>query len=97
MLLSGSRQERLIQLDILLESYGQFMAFDPKTLALIEPLRAMRIVYYLAWIARRWQDPAFPKAFPWMADSDFWHKQVSLFSEQVRLLQEPPLQLNPMY
>ncbi|OKP02743.1 serine/threonine protein kinase [Xenorhabdus eapokensis] len=97
MLLNGSRQERLIQLDILLESYDQFMAFDPKTLALIEPLRAMRMVYYLAWVARRWQDPAFPKAFPWMADSDFWHKQASLFSEQVRLLQEPPLQLNPMY
>ncbi|PHM74561.1 serine/threonine protein kinase [Xenorhabdus kozodoii] len=97
MLLNGSRQERLIQLDILLESYDQFMTFDPKTLALIEPLRAMRMVYYLAWVARRWQDPAFPKAFPWMADSDFWHRQVNIFSEQVRLLQEPPLQLNPMY
>ncbi|WP_336885681.1 serine/threonine protein kinase [Xenorhabdus sp. Sc-CR9] len=97
MLLNGSRQERLVQLDILLESYGQFMDFDPKTLALVEPLRAMRMVYYLAWVARRWQDPAFPKAFPWMADSDFWFKQISLFSEQVRLLQEPPLQLNPIY
>lgn len=97
MLLNGSRQERLIQLDILLESYSQFTDFDPKTLALIEPLRAMRMVYYLAWVARRWQDPAFPKAFPWMADSDFWHKQMNLFSEQTRLLQEPPLQLNPMY
>ncbi len=97
MLLNGSRQERLIQLDILLESYHQFMAFEPKTLALIEPLRAMRMVYYLAWVARRWQDPAFPKAFPWMADSDFWYKQVNVFAEQVKLLQEPPLQLNPMY
>ncbi|MDE9534520.1 serine/threonine protein kinase [Xenorhabdus bovienii] len=97
MLLNGSRQERLIQLDILLESYSQFTDFDPKTLELIEPLRAMRMVYYLAWVARRWQDPAFPKAFPWMADSDFWHGQVSLFSEQIRLLQESPLQLNPMY
>ncbi|AYA41913.1 serine/threonine protein kinase [Xenorhabdus nematophila] len=97
MLLNGSRQERLIQLDIVLESYSQFMDFDPKTLSLVEPLRAMRMVYYLAWVARRWQDPAFPKAFPWMADSDFWLKQISLFSEQVRLLQEPPLQLNPIY
>ncbi|WP_072032501.1 MULTISPECIES: serine/threonine protein kinase [Xenorhabdus] len=97
MLLNGSRQERWIQLDILLESYGQFAEFDLKTLALIEPLRAMRMVYYLAWVARRWQDPAFPKAFPWMADGDFWHKQINLFSEQIQLLQEPPLQLTPMY
>lgn len=97
MLLNGSRQERLIQLDILLESYSQFTEFDLKTLALVEPLRAMRMVYYLAWVARRWQDPAFPKAFPWMADSGFWHKQISLFSEQILLLQEPPLQLTPMY
>ncbi|PHM58001.1 serine/threonine protein kinase [Xenorhabdus hominickii] len=97
MLLNGSRQERLVQLDILLESYTQFTDFDPKTLALVEPLRAMRMVYYLAWVARRWQDPAFPKAFPWMADSDFWNQQISLFYEQIRLLQEPPLQLNPMY
>ncbi|PHM38896.1 serine/threonine protein kinase [Xenorhabdus mauleonii] len=97
MLLNGSRQERLIQLDILLESYGQFTDFDPKELALIEPLRAMRMVYYLAWIARRWQDPAFPKAFPWMADSDFWFQQKKVFSEQINLLQEKPLQLNPMY
>ncbi|MDX7999839.1 serine/threonine protein kinase [Xenorhabdus sp. Reich] len=97
MLLNGARQERLIQLDILLESYSQFTDFDPKTLALIEPLRAMRMVYYLAWVARRWQDPAFPKAFPWMADSDFWHTQINIFSEQIKLLQEKPLQLNPMY
>ncbi len=68
-----------------------------RELALIEPLRAMRMVYYLAWVARRWQDPAFPKSFPWMAESDFWLSQTAAFTEQVKLLQEPPLQLTPMY
>ena len=71
--------------------------FDQRELALIEPLRAMRMVYYLAWVARRWQDPAFPKSFPWMAESDFWLQQTASFTEQVKLLQVPPLQLMPMY
>ncbi|MFV8986345.1 serine/threonine protein kinase [Serratia fonticola] len=97
MLLHGERRDRLMQLDILLEAYGEFAEFDQRELALIEPLRAMRMVYYLAWVARRWQDPAFPKSFPWMAESDFWLSQTAAFTEQVKLLQEPPLQLMPMY
>ncbi len=97
MLLHGERSEQLIQLDILLEAYGEFSDFDAKQLALIEPLRAMRMVYYLAWITRRWQDPAFPKSFPWMTDEDFWLNQSAAFSEQIKNLQAPPLQLMPMY
>lgn len=97
MLLHGERHEQRMQLDILLEAYSEFSPFDQRELALIEPLRAMRMVYYLAWIARRWQDPAFPKNFPWMTDPDFWLSQSAAFTEQVKLLQEPPLQLTPMY
>jgi Ser/Thr protein kinase RdoA (MazF antagonist) len=97
MLLHGERRDQLMQLDILLEAYTEFSEFDPSELALIEPLRAMRMVYYLAWIVRRWQDPAFPKNFPWMAEPDFWLSQISVFTQQIKLLQEPPLQLTPMY
>lgn len=97
MLLHGSRQDQLVQLDILLEAYGEFADFDQKELLLIEPLRCMRMVYYLAWVVRRWDDPAFPKSFPWIADLDFWQKQPSIFTEQAKLLQAPPLQLMPMY
>lgn len=97
MLISGDRQEQRIQWDILLEAYGEFSDFDINELSLIEPLRAMRMVYYLAWVVRRWQDPAFPRAFPWMTDEDFWRRQISLFTEQEKLLQEPPLQLTPQY
>ncbi|AHG20222.1 serine/threonine protein kinase [Chania multitudinisentens RB-25] len=97
MLLHGERREQLMQLDTLLEAYSEFTEFDQRELALIEPLRAMRMVYYLAWVVRRWQDPAFPKSFPWMAESDFWLSQTAIFTEQVKLLQEPPLQLIPMY
>ncbi len=97
MLLHGERQEQRIQLDILLDAYSEFASFDESELALIEPLRAMRMVHYLAWVTRRWHDPAFPRSFPWMQDADFWAKQTAIFTEQVRLLQEPPLQLAPMY
>lgn len=97
MLLYGDRRDQLVQLDILLEAYGEFADFDQSQLALIEPLRAMRMIHYLAWVARRWQDPAFPKSFPWMTDEDFWRRQITAFREQIKLLQLPPLQLMPMY
>ena len=97
MLINGDRQEQRIQWDILLEAYSEFSDFDINELSLIEPLRAMRMVYYLAWVARRWQDPAFPRAFPWMTDEDFWRRQISQFTEQEKLLQEPPLQLTPQF
>ncbi|QCR37954.1 serine/threonine protein kinase [Nissabacter sp. SGAir0207] len=97
MLLHGDKAEQRIQLDILLEAYGEFTDFDQRELALIEPLRAMRMVHYLAWVARRWQDPAFPRSFPWMTESHFWERQMLTFREQIIQLQEPPLQLMPMY
>lgn len=97
MLLHGERSEQLIQLDTLLEAYGEFSDFDNRELALIEPLRAMRMVYYLAWVTRRWQDPAFPNSFPWMKDEDFWLGQAAAFNEQINKLRAPPLQLMPMY
>lgn len=95
MLINGDRQEQRLQWEVLLEAYQEFSEFDAHELSLIEPLRAMRMVYYLAWVARRWQDPAFPGSFPWMTEEDFWRRQIVLFTEQERLLQEPPLQLMP--
>lgn len=97
MLVNGDRQEQRIQWDILLEAYSEFSDFDAHELSLIEPLRAMRMVYYLAWVVRRWQDPAFPRSFPWMTDEDFWRRQISIFDEQDKLLQQPPLQLMPAF
>lgn len=97
MLLNGDRQEQRIQLETVLEAYEEFQRFDPKEIALIEPLRAMRLVYYLAWIIRRWDDPAFPGNFPWLREEDFWRRQTATFNEQVKVLNEPPLQLMPMY
>ncbi|CAK9886822.1 MAG: Stress response kinase A [Candidatus Erwinia impunctatus] len=93
MLVNGDLREQRIQWDILLEAYNEFSEFDSQELSLTEPLRAMRMVYYLAWVERRWDDPAFPASFPWMNDEDFWLRQTAIFREQVAVLQRPPVQL----
>lgn len=93
MMLSGDMQQRRIQLDTLLEAYQEFSDFNTQQLALIEPLRAMRMVHYMAWLARRWQDPAFPQAFPWFAEPKYWEQQILALKEQLSALQEPPISL----
>jgi Ser/Thr protein kinase RdoA (MazF antagonist) len=95
MLLSGERSERIMQLELILEGYEQFCQFDLRQLALIEPLRALRQIHYMAWLARRWDDPAFPQAFPWFNSEKYWEGQILACKEQLSALQEPPLSLQP--
>lgn len=91
MLLSGDRTQRQRQLGGLLDGYEQMREFDRQELALIEPLRTLRLIHYSAWLARRWDDPAFPIAFPWFGSSDYWRGQVQMLEEQMEAMEEPPL------
>jgi Ser/Thr protein kinase RdoA (MazF antagonist) len=91
MLLSGDRRQRTQQLSAVLDGYEQFRPFDRRELALIEPLRTLRLIHYSAWLARRWDDPAFPIAFPHFGTSAYWHEQVQLLQEQIEAMQEEPL------
>jgi Ser/Thr protein kinase RdoA (MazF antagonist) len=91
MFLSGGRAEQEPQLAELLAGYQEFRDFDPAELLLVEPLRTLRIMHYAAWIARRWQDPAFRIAFPWFGAPRFWEEHVLSLREQFALLQEPAL------
>lgn len=91
MLLSGDRQQRTRQLANLVDGYEQFRAFDRRELALIEPLRTLRLIHYSAWLARRWDDPAFPINFPWFGSSDYWKGQVQVLQDQIEAMQEEPL------
>ncbi|MEP4888422.1 MAG: serine/threonine protein kinase [Aliiglaciecola sp.] len=93
MMLSGDTYQQRIQMDTLVEAYEEFAQFDSGQLSLIEPLRAMRMVHYMAWLSRRWQDPAFPQAFPWFADAKYWEQQILALKEQYSALQEPSLTL----
>ena len=91
MLLSGDRRQRTHQLGALLDGYEQFRPFDRRELALIEPLRTLRLIHYSAWLARRWEDPIFPINFPWFGSSDYWRGQVDMLHEQIEAMQEEPL------
>ena len=89
--LAGSRDEMAAQLGDLLEGYGQFCDFDYRELRLIEALRALRLMHYTAWITRRWNDPAFPRAFPWLGEARYWEEHVQALLEQRAALDDPPL------
>jgi Ser/Thr protein kinase RdoA (MazF antagonist) len=91
MLLSGDRASMQAQLDDVLDGYEDFAAFDRRELQLVEALRALRLLHYAAWIARRWDDPAFPAAFPWFNTQRYWQDRILELREQVAAMQEPPL------
>jgi Ser/Thr protein kinase RdoA (MazF antagonist) len=91
MLLSGDRAQCTQQLGALVDGYDEFGQFDRRELALIEPLRTLRLVHYSAWLAQRWHDPIFPINFPWFGSSDYWKGQVDMLVEQTEAMQEAPL------
>jgi Ser/Thr protein kinase RdoA (MazF antagonist) len=93
MLLAGNRSDMSAQLRDLLEGYEQFQSFNRRELALIEPLRALRMIHYSAWLARRWDDPAFPRAFPWFAEPRYWEDHYRALEEQLAAVLEPALEL----
>ncbi len=93
LLLSGSRNEMALQLDHLRTGYETFHTLDPREIALIEPLRTLRIIHYAAWLAKRWNDPAFPAAFPWFGSNQYWQEQITILEEQLVVLDMPPLPL----
>jgi Ser/Thr protein kinase RdoA (MazF antagonist) len=93
MLLSGDNDQQQHQLDKVLSGYLQFFDFDPRELRLIEPLRSLRILKHSAWLAKRWDDPAFKRTFSWFDSPQYWGEHILELREQLSALQEPPLQL----
>lgn len=91
MLLPAGRVEQSKALGDLLAGYEDFCEFDPRELYLIEALRTLRLIHFAAWLARRWNDPAFPAAFPWFNTQRYWEERVLELREQVAAMAEPPL------
>jgi len=94
MLLSGDRNEMELQLADVVEGYRQFCNFDHRELLLVEALRTLRMLHHAAWLARRWEDPAFPIAFPWFDSPRFWENLILDLREQAAAMQEPALSLS---
>ena len=91
MLLSGERAAMSRQLHHVLAGYEDFAELDRRELHLVEALRTLRLIHYSAWIARRWDDPAFPAAFPWFNTQRYWQDRILELREQIPLMEEEPL------
>jgi Ser/Thr protein kinase RdoA (MazF antagonist) len=94
MLLSGDREDRTRQLAAVLDGYEEFFEFEPRALFLVEALRTLRLIHFSAWIARRWDDPAFPAAFPWFGSQHYWQDRILELREQIALMDEAPLSVS---
>jgi Ser/Thr protein kinase RdoA (MazF antagonist) len=93
MWLSGNREDMQQQLNAVMEGYRQFREFDPAELWLVEALRTLRLIHYSGWLAQRWDDPAFPRNFPFFNTQRYWQDQILALREQAAVLDEEPLQL----
>lgn len=91
MLLSGPAADQQRQWQELIEGYEQFGMLDFGELRLIEPLRSLRMLHHAAWLATRWRDPAFPRAFPWFGSVRYWEEHVNDLLAQVAAVDDPPL------
>ena len=85
------RGEQQAQITEVLTGYEDFAEFDPRELHLVEALRTLRLLHYAAWLARRWDDPAFPAAFPCFNSQLYWQARILELREQIALMDEPPL------
>ena len=91
MLLCGEREQQQQQIITILDGYNEFRDFDTAELRLIEPLRTLRMLQFCAWIGQRWDDPAFPRAFPWFNSQRYWGELILDLRMQMSVLQEPAL------
>ncbi|HSW93040.1 MAG TPA: serine/threonine protein kinase [Gammaproteobacteria bacterium] len=86
MLLSGNEMQMQAQLERILWGYCEFHDFNYRELHLIEALRTLRMLHYSAWLAKRWEDPAFPLNFPWFNTAHYWQEQLNNLNEQIQKL-----------
>jgi Ser/Thr protein kinase RdoA (MazF antagonist) len=87
MIVPGREPEAVQHRMVLLEGYEEFRSFDYRSLKMIEPLRALRIINYSAWIARRWDDPVFPRVFPQFGSHPYWSKELEALEDLLQFIQ----------
>ena len=86
LLLPGRMADSRRELTLLIEGYEQFRPFDRRELRLIEPLRLMRMIYYLAWSALQRHDLRFRESFPHWGGAAFWAQEVEDLRTQLRVI-----------
>ena len=91
MFCSGDSAQQQAEWAAVLDGYEQFAHFDASEASLVESLRGMRMLNHAAWLAERWEDPAFPLAFPWFGEPRYWERHVGELREQQQAVEDPPL------
>lgn len=76
------------ELDLLLHGYEQFREFDDFSIRLIEPLRAMRIIYFLAWCSQQINDFKFQAMYPDWGNDIFWQREITDLTSQLQIIRE---------
>jgi Ser/Thr protein kinase RdoA (MazF antagonist) len=71
------------EIDLFLEGYERFRAFDRRSLRCIESLRAMRMIYFLGWCSRQRDDFIFKRNFPDWGTEVFWQREINDLREQL--------------
>jgi Ser/Thr protein kinase RdoA (MazF antagonist) len=87
MVVRGRDEDAVRMRDVMLDAYQTMRTFDRATLRLVEPLRALRMIHYSAWIAKRWEDPIFKRTFPEFVTYPYWAEEVDTLEEQLRLIE----------
>lgn len=91
MFLAGERHEQVASLSYVIDGYQQFREFDARELHLLEAMRTLRLIYFTAWIGRRWDDPMFKTAFSWFDNPGWWREHMQTLHQQLDAMQQPPL------
>jgi Ser/Thr protein kinase RdoA (MazF antagonist) len=82
----GRDADSLRRREAFLAGYERFASFDERTLALVEPLRGLRLVRYAGWLARRWHDPAFRAGWPHFGSEEYWRAETEGLEAQLRII-----------
>ncbi len=82
------------ELLLLIDGYEEFLPFDRREVRLIEALRFIRMIYFLAWQTQQRDDRAFLEHFPGWGSKAFWEREIEDLSLQYTMIDEYPDPLN---
>lgn len=88
LLLPGRHGEVGRETGLLAEGYEDFRPFPWEQLKLMEPLRLMRMIHFIAWCARQRRDRDFPAHFPDWGSRSWWIRELEDLRDQIGVIRE---------
>ncbi len=88
MLLPGALDEALVEVDLFLEGYETFLPFDRRSFQLVEPLRALRFIHYMAWCACQVEEDGNTRALDGFGTREYWQQEIADLDDQRKRIME---------